>query len=55
MFSPPMAAFPLPPGLTIDFDGEFESLPAGSEGGAAAGHTGRARRTPAADRHASGA
>jgi hypothetical protein len=28
MFSPPMAAFPLPPGLTIDFDGEFESLPA---------------------------
>jgi len=28
MFPPPMAAFPLPPGLTIEFDGEFERLPA---------------------------
>jgi len=28
LFPPPMAAFPLPPGLTIEFDGEFEALPA---------------------------
>jgi hypothetical protein len=28
MFPPPMAAFPLPPGLTIEFDGEIEPLPA---------------------------